>query len=675
MKIIELKNIQLVNFKGIKSLSIDFQHNTDIYGQNKAGKTTISDGWHWVLFGKDSQDRKDFELKTLDQNNKVIEKLEHEVTATMIVDGETIVLRKVLKENWVKPKGAELSVFKGNTIEHYWNDVPMGTAREYQEKVNLICDEGVFKLITNPNAFMSLKWQDRREVLIKISDKVTDEALAKGNKGFEKLFSKLSNNKTLEEYSKEKQASIKKAKEELKSIPTRIDEVVRGKAEGIDFNQVSLMLEIKTEELHKIDLAIQDKSGMFDTQIEKNNELKSKINTLRSWIEVQKGILKSNAKKQVEDQNKDLIDFQNKIDENQSNIKTYENGLDTLNSKIELLGGEILETNNKIIAKREQWHTENAKELNFDNECFDCPTCKRAFEATDIEAKKIKMQSDFITSKQIELSKISEAGKSLTSIFNSQQLEMEALNKRVENGKDKIKTLQDENNKLIAEFKNLQANTVVLSESEIFETMLAADELYKQKKSEIVEIEASIVEVPKIDFSELTDQKKILAEKITELNKKMHDKEQIKLADNRIKKLQAEESILSQHILDFEREQFIINNFNKVKIEHLESSINAKLKFVKFKMFDSLINGGEIECCEAILDGVPYSNVNTAGKLNIGLDIINMLCEFYQVSAPIIIDNRESVTDIIECKSQIINLVVSPEDQVLRTETKIKIAV
>jgi len=165
-----------------------------------------------------------------------------------------------------------------------------------------------------------------------------------------------------------------------------------------------------------------------------------------------------------------------------------------------------------------------------------------------------------------------------------------------------------------------------------------------------------------------------LVAEIFELNKKMHIKETNRLADNRILKLQAEEQILSQQILDVEREQFIIDNFNKAKIEYLETSINSKLKFVKFKMFDSLINGGEIECCEALLDGVPYSNVNTAGKLNIGLDIINMLCEFYQVSAPIIIDNRESVTDIIECKSQIINLVVSPEDEILRTENKLKIA-
>jgi len=674
MKTIEIKNIQLVNFKGQKNASIDFEHNTDIYGRNESGKTTIFDAYTWLPFGKDSQDRKDFELKTLDKNNNVIEKLDHEVIGTYIVNGETIVLRKVLKEKWVKKKGSEKTEFIGNTIEHYWNDVPLGTAREYQDKVNLICDESVFKLITNPAAFMSLKWQERREVLLKIADKISDETLAKGDRAFEKLFTKLSNNKTLEEYSKEIQASIKKAKDELKAIPIRIDEIVRGKAEGIDFKQVSFMLETKTEELNKIDLSIQNKSGMFDTEIAKNNEAKSKVNHLKNWLTVQEGLYKSEAKKKVEAQNKDIVDFQNKIDENLSNIKTAENTLITLNSKIELIGSEILETNAKIISKREQWHTENAKELTFDNDCFDCPTCKRAFEATDIEAKKAKLQTDFITSKKTELTKISEAGKALKNILDSQQAEIDALNKRVENGKEHIKTLQTANDKLLEDKNKLQADKVVLVEDEIYKALLASDENYHKKKAEILEIESTIIEVPTIDFSEFTEKKKVLKEAIADLNKKMHQKEQIKLSDDRIKKLQAEETILSQHILNREREQFVIDNFNKIKIEHLENSINTKLKIVKFKMFEKQINGGEVECCEALLDGVPYSNVNTAGKLNIGLDIINMLCEFYQVSAPIIIDNRESVTDIIECQSQIINLVVSPDDQVLRTQTKLKIA-
>ena len=48
--------------------------------------------------------------------------------------------------------------------------------------------------------------------------------------------------------------------------------------------------------------------------------------------------------------------------------------------------------------------------------------------------------------------------------------------------------------------------------------------------------------------------------------------------------------------------------------------------------------------------------------MNAGLDIINTLCKFYGVCAPIFIDNRESVNDIIETQSQIINLVVNKDN-------------
>lgn len=89
--------------------------------------------------------------------------------------------------------------------------------------------------------------------------------------------------------------------------------------------------------------------------------------------------------------------------------------------------------------------------------------------------------------------------------------------------------------------------------------------------------------------------------------------------------------------------QFVIENFNKLKIDTLEQKINSKFKFVNFKMFETQINGGEVECCDCLIYGVPFSDANTASKINAGLDIINTLCEFYQVTAPIFIDNRESI--------------------------------
>ena len=81
-----------------------------------------------------------------------------------------------------------------------------------------------------------------------------------------------------------------------------------------------------------------------------------------------------------------------------------------------------------------------------------------------------------------------------------------------------------------------------------------------------------------------------------------------------------------------------------------------------------MINGGVEECCEALINGVPFGNANTASQINAGIDIINALSEYYQVSAPIFIDNRESVNKIINCSSQIISLIVS-HDKELRIES------
>jgi exonuclease SbcC len=64
-----LQSLSLLNFKGIRDLAITFDHITNIKGENATGKTSIFDAFTWLLFGKDSTDRKDFEIKTLDNNN------------------------------------------------------------------------------------------------------------------------------------------------------------------------------------------------------------------------------------------------------------------------------------------------------------------------------------------------------------------------------------------------------------------------------------------------------------------------------------------------------------------------------------------------------------------------------------------------------------------------------
>ena len=174
MKNVKLMELSLLNFKGIRKIRVRFGDETYVYGRNATGKTTLMDAFLWLCFRKDSQGRTDHEIKTLDSNNQPYRKLEHEVTGMFEVDGEKIELKRVYREKWVKKRGSAKEEFTGHEVEHFWNGVPLSET-EYKAKIAELFDENVFRLVTNTSYFNSLKWQDRREVLVQIAGEVSDD--------------------------------------------------------------------------------------------------------------------------------------------------------------------------------------------------------------------------------------------------------------------------------------------------------------------------------------------------------------------------------------------------------------------------------------------------------------------------------------------------------------------
>lgn len=137
--------------------------------------------------------------------------------------------------------------------------------------------------------------------------------------------------------------------------------------------------------------------------------------------------------------------------------------------------------------------------------------------------------------------------------------------------------------------------------------------------------------------------------------------------EEQIKELENEEENIANKVQELEAQQYQIEQFTKTKVELLESAINSKFEVVKFRLFDTQINGGLVECCDTLVKGVPYSDVNNAHKILAGLDIINTLIKFYQTSAPIFIDNRESINELYNINAQVISLIVTQNEK-LRIE-------
>lgn len=132
--------------------------------------------------------------------------------------------------------------------------------------------------------------------------------------------------------------------------------------------------------------------------------------------------------------------------------------------------------------------------------------------------------------------------------------------------------------------------------------------------------------------------------------------------NERIAELEKQLRIQSEALAELEGIEYTIQMFSKAKIETVERKINGLFNLVKFKMFEQQINGGEVETCEAMVDGIPYSDLNNAGKINAGIDIINAICKFDEIVAPVFVDNAEAINQLLPMQSQQIRLVVTEDD-------------
>ena len=649
MKTLILKELKLLNFKGIRNLKINFNQITNISGENATGKTTIFDAFTWLLFGKDSSDRKQFEIKTLDPQNRVIPKIDHQVTAILEVNGETIEIKKILKEKWIKKRGNLQSEFHGNETLYYWNNVPL-QAKEFSVKINYLLQEELFKLITNPKYFNDLKWQDRRNVLIQIAGDVTDEEISRGNEKFIKLITGLKN-KTIEENKREISERKKKLNTDLKTIPTRIDEVNRRFPEAIDFAKTR-------KDLAKLEKSLEDVENSILDSSRFSNEIQEKR------IELQKEIFGYQLKVQnlefAEEQKFNNIG--NKI-QNEIVVLKIKKGSKKEELKILKINQKYaINSRNNLVSTtnnlRTDWNSLNAGAIHFEEKEFNCPTCKRAFEVSDVDEKKKILTANFQKEKTEKLERIQRDGKQFAQ-------EIEVLNKTIVFDENLIVSLEAELKELVSKITSLELLKPSENSPFILEDVFKNHDEYHQLKVKLTELKSKITGNPKVENSELPQKKADLKDKIWSNKRLLLDEILIKKGNKRIAELEEEERNLAQQISDLELSEFTIESFIKHKIETLESRINSLFKVVKFKLFKYQINGGEVECCEALINGIPFTDLNNAAKINAGLDIIETLCNFHKVSAPIFIDNRESVNRLINLQSQIINLRVS-EDKNLK---------
>ena len=654
MKKVIIKSLTLTNWRGERSRTTQFDPiSTTISGGNGLGKSRHFDAFMWLLFGKDKEDRKDFNIKTVVDGQPLM-KTECEVIGVLNVDGEEITLRRAFVEDWVKPRGQVKQVFKGNKTECYWNDTPVSIT-EYQKRVNTIIDDSVFKMVTNPLFFVSMPWKNQREQLFQLAGTVTDQEIANSKPEFSALLDKISG-KSFSDFKSELAARKKRLKADLAEIQPRIDQTQRLMPEMTDFATLEEEVARIEAEIEKVDKAMNDATERVRQQYEVVQERQSKINALKSQCQQVLFDAQSKAKEETFNANSNRRELQERINVVKREIHGYVQDENSANTQLEKLHEQIQDLTSKSDTLRSEWYKEN--EVQFNGETT-CRCCGQELP----ESMKEEAREHFNKHKQGILEEITSKGKAY-------KAEIECANKSIS------EVEQDKNNAISGakvkeeELHALEEQLATLSEVKQVEIIPDNIKEYSDLTKQIADLEATLeAGTEKVDTSEYQERKKELSRNRDEVKAKLADRERIEQFKKQIADLEAKGKDLAQQIADAEREEYTVQQFTKAKIDECEKRINGLFTMVTFRLFEYTIEDANkenpVETCIPLVNGVPFTVANTAGQVNAGLDIINALCNFYGITAPIFIDNRESVNQIIDTQSQVINLVVTNDKQLV----------
>lgn len=660
MKRIILKELTLVNWRGSEAKTTEFDPVcTTIAGANGLGKSRHFDAFTWLLFGKDSQDRKDYNIKSIREGDTMCHSSICGVRGVFEVDGETVELKRNFKEEWVKPRGATEEVFKGNKTECFWNDTPVSVT-EYAKRVKDIIDDTLFKMLTNPAYFLSMPWKEQREQLFQMAGAVEDSEVATWKPEFAAFLDRLAG-KPMADFKRELAAKKRRIKSQLDEVQPRIDQTYKLMPEKQDFAALEAEMKSVDAALVQVDGVLASVAERSRKQYEEVQARQAKINALKEKRQQVIFDAKSKANEDAYKANEELRDLREKERKAKREKQSYQADIDAATKEIARLEARKKELTKQADELREEWYKVNASAYNGETTCSCC--------GQELPAEmQASAKAHFDKHKTEALAKITERGKSIKGDVARLDSQIEEVREDEINANEGIARLS-------SELEALKARLAGASEVKPEEVKPEDIKEYNDLTEQITALEATLDDgIESEDTTIYQEEKRELNAKRDEIKDKLTDRKRIEELEESIKKLEEKGRDLAQQLAEAEREEYTMQQFAKAKIDECEKRINNLFTMVTFQLFDYTIEDAKkenpIECCIPLINGVPVGSVNTASKVNAGLDIINALCKFYGVTAPIFIDNRESINEIIPTESQIINLKVTDDKKLVITKGK-----
>lgn len=656
MKII-IQNITIQNFKGFRGFQAQFNPSVaSIHGDNGLGKTSIADAILWCLFGKDTQNRQQFDIKYHDANGKTEKNIVVSVSLDVLFDNIQHNITRQLKEQWSKERGTTNEYLKGNITEYYVDGQPY-TQADFKAFMGNLVDERTFRAVTSPTLFTSLPWKEQRQFLSQMVGKISNEEIANVDFPKYKDVLPLVENETIESLIKSISYKIKECKSKISEIPVSIAALKKAMPE-----------EPETPELTEQDITVElaDLRKQLNLSVTspcnaKREELNKKINFAQKRLNEMRTSATNLQHAEEEEYNKTMKEYQHKKDLHNNSILTLEQNIESKKILIGRAKKGIEECDNEISELRNQWQEKvNCQFVELSEDEKYCPNCGQILPDDKIAELRNKAYERFTRKRNENKVKIT----SQVAEVNKRKKECSELISEYE---QEISQNQDKIEKVKLELNSLQNSAI--KNPRTYDEILSSNENYivvnKELQNLLQELE-NISDTP-------VDEVKVnsLKERISYLEQELRKVQQIATIEKEIQRItvliaeeQSKRIDYCQRLADLEQQEDLLRQFSNTADKLLEEKVNQHFKLVRWKMFRENINGTREPYCECYIDGTAFHDgLNSAGRINAGLDIINTLCRIYKLTAPVIIDNCESNNNILETESQQIRLYVSTDKQ------------
>lgn len=667
MKKILIDKICLRYFKGVENKEIVLGDNINVVkGRNGIGKSTIADAISWVLFGTNQSGATKFGIKTKDKDGREIEDVAHSVEISLSVQDEQEGLTcYVLTRTLTETRKEDGSVTNSYT---YKVDGEVETAGDFKKVVDAICPEEVFRLCSSPYSFTQMDWSEQRKRLNEMFGVPSVEDVTGGDKKYDAI-KELLEKDDVDKILKHLNYKRKEVQKNLDEVPVRLEALKNVLPKAEDWAAVEKLILEKRKEitetrknLNTIDNGGADFIRKYQNISTLNLDHKRKRIMEESAQRRLGEIIKANAEAKTACK-KAVAEAEQTVEDLQVKIKSLDESIERCNARLNEL--ETAKADGK-----EKWKLIKARKWEWNEDDAFCPTCKQPLPEDQVQKIMEESKKTFLNNQASDLKKLGDDAARIKE-------EVKKCEENTEYFKTEQKTTQTQLDKAeteLEEARKAQEEQAKKEEEKVsVETLLAEKPEYKQVCDRIKKIEAEQEKPADEGMSE--EDKKLKAD----LEKKLKDleserevlasrlavKAQWEKVNAQIVGLQEERTQWKEQIDGLDEKIKAASDFQRRSCEVLEENVNRRFKLVRWKMFRRQLDGTDKPWCECSVDGVPYSDLNTAAKINAGLDITNTLKRHYGVDVPCVIDNAETVQEPLYEGGQQIRLTVTDDEDIV----------